>query len=69
MLKKLVHAMGARNDHQATIGAVNVLHGCPGTHNAVSRAEGEVVQVLVHGVARCPGAYQRYLCMLTKGKR
>lgn len=44
--------VGARQHYQAAILAGCFLHCCPGTHNAISWPEREVVQVLVHGVAR-----------------
>ena len=48
----------AWNNHQATIATVNMLHGSPGTDDAVCRSEWEVVQVCrdrecVLGVMRC----------------
>lgn len=44
--------MGARNHNQAAVLPVDSLHGRPGTDDAVGRSEGEVMQVLVHGVSR-----------------
>lgn len=44
--------VGARQHYQATILAIYFLHCCPGTHDSISWPEWEVVQVLVHGVAR-----------------
>lgn len=39
--------------HQAAVVPVNVLHGRPRTDDAIAGSEGEVVQVLVQGVAGC----------------
>lgn len=44
--------VSARQHYQAAILAAYFLHCCPSTHNAISWPEWEVVQVLVHGVAR-----------------
>lgn len=45
-------AVGSGDDHQAAVVGGDRLHGRPGGHDPVRRPEGEVVQVLVEGVAR-----------------
>lgn len=43
----------AREHHQTAVVPVNVLHGRPSANNAIAGPEGEVVQILVQGVAGC----------------
>ena len=38
---------------QTAIVPVDVLHGCPSTDNFIAGPEGEVVQILVQGMAGC----------------
>lgn len=45
--------MGARNHYQASILTIHWLHSCPGTDDAICWAKGEVMEILVHWVARC----------------
>lgn len=44
--------VGSREDHQAAVLSVHLLHGGPGADDLVRWTEGEVVQVLVHRVPR-----------------
>ena len=39
--------------HQAAVVPVNVLHGRPSTNDLIAGPEGEIVQILVQGVAGC----------------
>ena len=43
-------------DHQASIIVINMLHGCPSSHNSVSRAEREIVKILMERMAGGLGA-------------
>lgn len=45
--------MGARNHYQASILTIHWLHSCPGTDDTICWAKGEVMEILVHWVARC----------------
>ena len=38
---------------QTAIVPVNVLHGCPGTNDAIAGPEREIVQILVQGMTGC----------------
>lgn len=42
-----------REDDQAAVLSVHLLHRSPGAHDLVNGTEREVVQILVHRVARC----------------
>ena len=53
-------------NHKTAVLPVNGLHGCPRAYDLVSRAEWEIVQVLVHRMAGGLGAWKERTRFLTK---
>lgn len=62
-LRVIVLLQGAfvcsRQHNQAAVAAIYPLHGRPGSHNEICRTEGEVVQILMHGMTRAHLTWNR----------
>ena len=59
LVRKQLPLVWAGQNHQTTVFPIHSLHGRPGTDDTISWAESEIVQVLMHGVARCLLAWWR----------